>query len=257
MPTPFGKHFKNKAHKTMHDQDAVQAEQLWLSFGSDEPVLQDVSFTIPKGSISAIIGPNGSGKTTLLKVLLGLLSPQQGKVWVLGKTPQQARGEVAYVPQRFTFDKSFPITALEFLQLSHPHCSKEKIEQYLSHLNIAETLHMKLGSLSGGQLQRVLIERSMLGDPKVLFLDEPGAGIDIAGAQTFYQLVLHLHREHGSTVVMVSHELDVVANYADLVLCLNRKLVCQGRPEQVLTPDTLKQLYGKEAVLYHHKHQEG
>jgi ABC-type Mn2+/Zn2+ transport system ATPase subunit len=238
----------------MHDRDAVQAEQLWLSFGSDEPVLQDVSFSVPQGSITAIIGPNGSGKTTLLKVLLGFLSPQKGKVWVLGKTPQQARGEVAYVPQRFTFDKSFPITVLEFLQLSHPLCSKEKMAESLSHLNIEKTLHRKLGSLSGGQLQRVLIERSMLGDPRVLFLDEPAAGIDVAGAQTFYELVLHLHREHGSTVVMVSHELDVVASYADLVLCVNRRLVCQGKPRQVLTPDTLKELYGKEAGLYRHNH---
>jgi zinc transport system ATP-binding protein len=241
----------------MQDRHAVQVEQLWLSFGSDEPVLQDVTFSIPQGGITAVIGPNGSGKTTLLKVLLGFLSPQRGEVWVLGKTPQQVRGEVAYVPQHFTFDKTFPITVLEFLQLSHPHCSREKIAEYLGHLNIAETLEMKLGSLSGGQLQRVLIERAMLGDPKVLFLDEPAAGIDIAGAQTFYELVSHLHREHGSTVVMVSHELDVVANYADLVLCLNRKLVCQGRPQQVLTPDTLRELYGKEAALYRHRHQEG
>jgi zinc transport system ATP-binding protein len=239
------------------EQSAVQAEQVWLSFGSDQPVLQDVSFSIPYGSITAIIGPNGSGKTTLLKVLLGFLSPQKGSVRVLGKTPQQARDEVAYVPQRFTFDKSFPITVLEFLQLSHPRCPKEKIEQYLGHLNIADTLQMKLGSLSGGQLQRVLIERSMLGDPKILFLDEPASGIDIAGAQTFYQLVLHLHREHGSTVVMVSHELDVVANYADLVLCLNRKLVCQGKPQQVLVPETMRELYGKEAGLYHHHHPQG
>ncbi|MDE3198694.1 MAG: ABC transporter ATP-binding protein, partial [Acidobacteriota bacterium] len=90
--------------------------------------------------------------------------------------------------------------------------------------------------------------------PKVLFLDEPAAGIDIAGEQTFYELVMHLHREHGCTVVMVSHELNVVANYADLVLCLNRRLVCQGRPEQVLTPDTLAQLYGEQAGLYRHDH---
>jgi ABC-type Mn2+/Zn2+ transport system ATPase subunit len=240
----------------VQDEEAVRAEQLWFSFGSDKPVLQDVSFSVPRGSITVVIGPNGSGKATLLKVLLGLLPPQRGEVWVFGKTPQQAREEMAYVPQRFTFDKSFPITVLEFLQLSHPHCSKEKIAEYLSHLNISETLHMKLGSLSGGQLQRVLIERSMLGDPKVLFLDEPAVGIDIAGEQTFYELVSHLHREHGSTVVMVSHELDVVANYADQVLCLNRRLVCQGKPEQVLTPETLQNLYGKEAMLYQHRHHE-
>jgi zinc transport system ATP-binding protein len=237
----------------MKHTDAVVAQNLWVSYDSDEPVLQDLSFSIPQGTIAAIIGPNGSGKTTLLKALLGLIAPQQGQVLVLGRTTEQARGDVAYVPQRFSFDKSFPITVLEFLQASHPRCSKDKIVQYLNHLDIAETLAMKVGSLSGGQLQRVLIERAMLGDPKVLFLDEPAAGIDIGGEHTFYELIVHLHREHGSTVVMVSHELDVVANFADFVLCLKRKLVCTGRPEQVLTPGTLRELYGKEATLYHHR----
>ncbi len=253
MPTPFGTHSRG-SKKNMNDPIAVQAEGLWFSYGPDEAILQDVSLSIPQGSIAAIIGPNGCGKSTLLKVLLGFLSPRKGVVRVLGKTPRHARPEVAYVPQRFSFDKSFPITVLEFLQLSHPDSSEERISQYLSHLNIAGTLHMKLGSLSGGQLQRVLIERSMLGDPKVLFLDEPAAGIDIAGELTFYELVLHLHREHKCTIVMVSHELDVVANYADLVICLNRKVVCQGKPEQILTPDTLIRLYGKEAGLYRHNH---
>ncbi len=238
----------------MSETAAVQAEHLWLSYGSAEPVLEDLSFSIPQGTIAAIIGPNGCGKTTLLKVLLGFLTPQQGKVEILGKPPRDARSGVAYVPQRFTFDRSFPITVLEFLQLSHPSCPPEKITDYLNHLNIAATLNSKLGSLSGGQLQRVLIERSMLGDPTILFLDEPASGIDIAGEQTFYDLILHLHREHGCTVIMVSHELDVVATFADTVLCLNRKLVCQGRPEQVLTPDTLQRLYGKEASVYRHHH---
>jgi zinc transport system ATP-binding protein len=237
----------------MNHIDAVQAEHLWVSYESDPPILEDLSFSIAQGKIAAIIGPNGSGKTTLLKVLLGLLSPRKGNIRILGKTPEESRGDVAYVPQRFSLDKSFPITVLEFLQASHPRCPKDKIDRYLSHLNIAETLHTKLGSLSGGQLQRVLIERAMLGDPKVLFLDEPASGIDIGGEQTFYELILHLHREHGSTVMMVSHELDVVATFADTVLCLKRKLICTGRPDQVLTPETLRGLYGKEAALYRHQ----
>lgn len=224
-----------------------------MAFEPGNWVLEDVSFSVPQGSIAAVIGPNGSGKTTLLKALLGFVTPQRGRVRVLGRSPQQARGEVAYVPQRFTFDKSFPITVMEFLQFSHPECPTEKIVQYVSHLGMAEMLNSKLGSLSGGQLQRVLIERAMLGDPKVLFLDEPASGIDVGGEQTFYELVMHLHKEHGSTVVMVSHELDVVANYSNLVLCLNRRLVCQGRPEQALSPETLRELYGKDAALYHHR----
>jgi len=224
-----------------------------MAFEPGNWVLEDVSFSVPQGSIAAVIGPNGSGKTTLLKALLGFVTPQRGRVRVLGRSPRQARGEVAYVPQRFTFDKSFPITVMEFLRFSHPECPTEKIVQYVSHLGMGEMLNSKLGSLSGGQLQRVLIERAMLGDPKVLFLDEPASGIDVGGEQTFYELVMHLHKEHGSTVVMVSHELDVVANYSNLVLCLNRRLVCQGRPEQALSPETLRELYGKDAALYHHR----
>lgn len=232
---------------------AVEAKHVWFSFESGEPVLQDLSFSIPEGSITAVIGPNGSGKSTLLKVLLGFLVPNQGTVRVLGKPPQQSRRNMAYVPQRFSFDRSFPITVFEFLQFSHPQCPEEKIVQYLDHLNMGEMLQMKLGSLSGGQLQRVLIERAMLGDPKILFLDEPASGIDVGGERTFYELVLHLHLEHRTTVVMVSHELDVVANYSSLVLCLNRKLICQGTPEQALSPETLRELYGKEVALYHHR----
>ncbi|HUJ79608.1 MAG TPA: metal ABC transporter ATP-binding protein [Nitrospiria bacterium] len=234
-------------------EDAVRAEGVWVAFEPGNWVLEDVSFSVPQGSIAAVIGPNGSGKTTLLKVLLGFVAPQRGRVRVLGGTPRQARRDVAYVPQRFTFDKSFPITVMEFLRFSHPECPKEKIVRYVSHLGMGAMLDSKLGSLSGGQLQRVLIERAMLGDPKVLFLDEPASGIDIGGEQTFYELVMHLHKEHGSTVIMVSHELDVVANYSNLVLCLNRTLVCQGRPEQALSPETLRELYGKDAALYHHR----
>lgn len=237
----------------MKEKDVIQAENLWFSYDAEETVLRDVSFSIPQGSISVIVGPNGSGKTTLLKVLLGFLSPQKGSVLVLGKPPQQVRTEIAYVPQRFFFDKTFPITVLEFLQFSHPKLAREKILEYMNHVNIGETFNMMLGSLSGGQLQRVLIVRAMLGDPKILLLDEPAAGIDVGGERTFYQLVLHLHQEHGSTVVMVSHELNVVVNYANFVLCLNKEITCQGVPEQVLTPKKLKELYGKEVALYHHK----
>ena len=111
----------------MQESSAVRAEHLWFSYGTGEPILEDVSFAIPAGSITAIIGPNGSGKTTLLRVLLGLLTPSRGEVWVLGQQPSRVRRAIAYVPQRFSLDRSFPITVMEFLQLSHPRCCKEKI----------------------------------------------------------------------------------------------------------------------------------
>lgn len=241
----------------MQENSAIQVHGLGFAYRAEEPVLENVTFTIARGSTAAIIGPNGSGKTTLLRLLLGLLTPQTGEVRVLGRPPALVRRAVAYVPQRFSFDRSFPITVLEFLQLSHPRCSRQRAADYLGHLGMAGTLLMRLGALSGGQLQRLLIERAMLGDPQVLFLDEPAAGIDVTGEKTFYQMILHLQQEHRCTIVMVSHELQVVGRYADLVLCINRRLVCQGAPRQVLSADTLKNLFGEEASIFSGNSPEG
>jgi ABC-type Mn2+/Zn2+ transport system ATPase subunit len=236
----------------MTKKNAIEASHVSVSYDERQCVLEDVTFSISQGEISAIIGPNGSGKTTLLKALLGFIPIEKGEIKVLGKVPKDARALVGYVPQRFYIDKTFPLTVFEFLQFSHPQCSKEKIINYLSHLHIEDTINKKLGTLSGGQLQRVLIERAMLSDPKILFLDEPAAGIDVGAEHSFYDLILHLHHEHKSTVVMVSHELDVVANFAHNVLCLKQKLICTGSPDRVLTDQTIKKLFGEEASLYHH-----
>lgn len=232
--------------------NAIEVNNLSFSY-EKEPILQDVSFEIPKGGIAAIIGPNGSGKTTLLKILLGFFAPQKGRVLVFGKSPSKIREKVGYVPQRFAFDRSFPITVLEFLKMSCPSCLEKKIEEYLSHLGVQAIPQERLGSLSGGQLQRVLVVRAMLHDPEVLYLDEPAAGIDIGGEHDFYQMIRHIHQDHGTTVVMVSHEIDVVQGFASQVICVNRKLVCSGTPEQVLTPEVLRELYGREAAVYHHE----
>lgn len=237
----------------MKTLNAIEVNNLSFSYTSAEKTLEGVSFTIPHGNICALVGPNGSGKTTLLKVMIGLLPPTKGSATVLGKPPQESRAFIGYVPQRFSFDKTFPITVFEFLHMSHPARSKKEIVESLNHLNIDGYADARLGVLSGGQLQRVLIARAMLISPAVLFLDEPVSGVDVGGEQTFYELIAHLHREHNTTIVMVSHELDVVANFADLVLCINKKLVCEGKPEHVFTADTLTELYGKQAAHYHHK----
>lgn len=237
----------------MKTLNAIEVQNLFFSYTPAEKTLEGVSFVIPHGSICALVGPNGSGKTTLLKIMIGLLAPSEGDILILGNPPKESRAFIGYVPQRFSFDKTFPITAFEFLRMSHPSRTRKEIVTHLLHLNMDAHIDARLGVLSGGQLQRVLICRAMLSDPAVLFLDEPVSGVDVGGEQTFYELIAHLHREHNTTIVMVSHELDVVANFADLVLCINKKLVCEGKPEHVFTADTLTELYGKEAAHYHHK----
>jgi len=236
----------------MQTRPAITTTDLNVSYEGGVPVLQNIACSIAAGSIAIIVGPNGSGKTTLLKALLGIIKPTSGKVEVLGLDPAEARPRVGYVPQRFVIDHSFPITVYEFLRFSHPDVSEKRINEYLEHLGMSAMRSTRLGALSGGQLQRALIIRGVLHAPEILFLDEPASGIDIGGEQTFYDLILHLHEEHANTIVMVSHELDVVARFADTVLCLNKKLVCHGSPEEVLTPQTLQRLYGKQAGVYHH-----
>lgn len=230
---------------------AIEVTDVWFSYDSEQ-ILADITFSIPQGSITALIGPNGSGKTTLLKVMLGFLEPKQGNVSVLGSSPKIARKKVGYVPQRFDFDRTFPITVAELLEFSHPTASEEKIRQYLAHLGMEHVLPVRIGELSGGQLQRVLIARAMLHDPSILFLDEPVSGIDVGGEQTFYQLVSHLHKEHGTTMIMVSHEIDVVQRFADQVVCINRSLLCNGSPNSVVTPELIEKLYGEDATIYAH-----
>lgn len=236
----------------MKTLNAIEIRDLSFAYTPAEQTLDQITFDIPHGSICALVGPNGSGKTTLLKVMIGLISPTKGSVSVLGKPPHESRAFIGYVPQRFSFDKTFPITVFEFLHMSHPTRSKKEIVEYLHHLDMDGFADTRLGVLSGGQLQRVLICRAMLIRPAILFLDEPVSGVDIGGEQTFYELIAHLHREHNTTIIMVSHELDVVANFADLVLCVNKRLVCEGKPQHVFTAETLTELYGKEAAHYHH-----
>lgn len=233
---------------------AVQAQNVTISLGG-APVVADVSFTVESGAVAAIIGPNGSGKTTLLRALAGFIQ-YQGEIKLFGRPPADSRGQIGYVPQRLEIDRTLPITVREFLQLSSPecflpHCQHTDLYQRLGIPALGPKI---LGELSGGQFQRVLVARALLDQPKILFLDEPASGIDASGQETLYQVIRHVSREHHTTVIMVSHEFEVVYQYASQVLCLNRKLLCNGRPGQVMNEANLRALYGQNAVAYSHHH---
>lgn len=236
----------------MTSEIAIETKDLWVSYDGD-PVLRGVSFRVPKGSLTIIIGPNGSGKTTLLKTLLGLIAPDKGTISIFGNSPSATRKKVGYVPQNFVFEKSFPMTVFELLRFSCALCKEEKIFEYLSHFKMEKFAKALLGELSGGQLQRVLIVRAMLSDPEILYLDEPVSGVDIEGEESFFALLSDLKKEHNLTILMISHELSLVYNIADQVICLNRAMICAGPPERSLTPEVLKELFGKEVGVYHHR----
>jgi zinc transport system ATP-binding protein len=215
-------------------------------------LLSGVSFTVRKGEALAVIGPNGAGKTLLFKALLGLV-PFSGRIeWHTGL-------RIGYVPQRFPVDKTVPLTVREFFLLKAKQFwfPNRTFLQHLSHeLSLVglsqEVLERPVGELSGGQLQRLLIAWAMLDHPEVMLFDEPTAGIDVGFEETVYHLLQRLQRERGTTILLISHELNIVYRYADQVLCLNRKMLCHGKPHEVLHPEDLTRLFG-ESGFYEHQ----
>lgn len=233
--------------------NVIKTENLTVRY-DDRVILDRLTFGIPEGSITAIIGPNGSGKTTLLKALLNLI-PFEGKIEIFGRPLPEVRQFIGYVPQRFQFDKTFPITVQEFMSLEPQKAkvTKEQIDSSLIEAGMSDAHDVQLGKLSGGQLQRVLIAKTLLKHPRLLFLDEPSAGIDIQGERNFYDLVQHLNQRHQVTVILVSHEIDIVHSYATQVICLNKQMLCIGKPHDILTDKTLKLLYDDNISVYQHK----
>lgn len=210
-------------------------------------IIENLSFRVEKGDVLTILGPNGAGKTVLLKTLLGFL-PYQGEInWMPGI-------KIGYVPQRLPFIKDAPLDIKEFFKLKG---TKEKeIEENLSSVGLnKEFLNKKIGDLSSGQFQRVLIAWSLSLNPQILLFDEPTTGIDIGGEETIYGLLDKLKKEKNLTVLLVTHDLSVVYKFSNYVICLNKCPICQGSPKEILTTETLQKLYGEEVKFYqHHKH---
>lgn len=214
--------------------DLIHADNINLKFG-DVTVLRDVGFVIPQGAFVSILGPNGAGKTQLLRIMLGLLQPSSGSI-----TRHFTMSDVGYVPQRLAVDPTFPITVKEFLQIY----LQSTLPQFDDMFAVTDILTQRIGKLSGGQLQRVLLAGVLSTKPKVLFLDEFSSGIDPRGQAELYSYLHRLNEQSGVTIIMVSHDVDITAQYADVVLCLNKELICTGRPQDIFTQENFQKMYG-------------
>lgn len=242
----------------MESKPIIQVQDLKKVYGQ-HTLLEDISFTIESGDIVALIGPNGSGKTTLARMIIGLDTPTHGDIHVFGKKPKKQQKAIGYIPQRFTFDRTLPITVDEFLTLvifDRYECCDDfeplSIKESLEAVDLAHMQHAKLGTLSGGQLQRVLIARVLLQNRPIMILDEPAAGVDVTAEKAVYDLITDINKKYNTTCIIISHEMDFVFKYATKVLCLNKRLLCAGYPKDAITADIMKKMFGEH--MHYHAH---
>lgn len=218
-------------------------------------ILSDISFSVKDGEALAVIGPNGAGKTVLFRALLGLIRHEGGVRWRPGV-------RIGYVPQKFSIERSTPVTAQEFFLLNSPHFwrpSKQflrDVEAEIARMGLDKNiLRKKVGALSGGETQRLLIAWALLQQPDVLLLDEPTAGVDVSFEETVYALIRRIQLESHKTFLLISHDLSIVYSYAQNVICLNKTVVCQGPPLEVLTPQALAGVFGTAGFYPHAEHR--
>jgi zinc transport system ATP-binding protein len=243
----------------------VELEDVDFAYGPAR-VLERINLTVEPGDFLGIIGPNGSGKTTLLRIMLGLLPPQRGVVRLFGHPPAAFRqwGRLGYVPQKATLDPALPVTVREMVATGllptlgvfgrTGRAERQRIAEVLGQVGMEAHAAARIGALSAGQQQRVLIARALVSKPELLILDEPTGGVDPEAQTSFYALLRHLNRERDVTLILVSHDIGVVAREVTKLACLNRRLVFHGRPDDFLSDAALTALYGPAVRVVSHEH---
>jgi zinc transport system ATP-binding protein len=239
---------------------AIRVDNLTVRYTA-EPILSDISLTIPEQAFVAIVGPNGGGKSTLLRVLLGMLRPTSGRVQLFEKSPECIPCEdIGYVPQLKTLDRTFPAIAIELvvsgLRRRWPiwisSGERQTAMAALKQVGAAHLAEQSVATLSGGELQRVYLARILVRQPKLIVLDEPATGIDARGEHDLYHLLEADHTRRGTTILMVTHDWAAAQHHASHVLLLQRRLVAFGPSQEVLTDEHLNDAFGH---LHHHHAQ--
>lgn len=215
--------------------------------------LDSLDLELGEGEFLAVLGPNGAGKSTLLRVLLGLVQPSAGRVWLLGGAPGQApRGSIGYVPQVKTLDRSFPALSCEVVlsgslqrwPFAMSKTQHAQAEAALAQVGAAHLAHRPCAALSGGELQRVYLARALVRQPRLVLLDEPAAGIDRPGEEDMHHVLEEYRQRCGSTIVMVTHDWGAAYHHASRVLILNQRKIADGAPREALTDANLRQAFG-------------
>jgi len=225
----------------VHDDNILEVSHLDVTV-QDQTILKDVSFKVKRGTTLAIVGPNGAGKTVLFRALLNLV-PYTGEI----KWAENIR--IGYVPQKLSVT-DVPISVNEFLSFKKP----SNVEKCLRMVGLDESiLHKTLGVLSGGQLQRVLIAWAVMDEPNVLLFDEPTTGVDLDSEEAIYEMLNTLEKEHGITVLLISHDIHVIRDYSEHMLALKNGVICFAESDEITKPSVLHAIYGTGTALKRRK----
>jgi zinc transport system ATP-binding protein len=245
----------------------VQVEDVTFSFGV-APVLEHVGLTVSDGEFLGIVGPNAGGKSTLLKLILGLLVPQAGRIRVLGRPPGDASRRVGYVAQYPSFPRDFPITVGQTVLLGRlgsgqdggwlaslmpgrfRRADRRAVRRALEEVEAEDLADRQIGSLSGGQLQRVLLARALVAEPRILILDEPTSNIDQRMESDIFDLLKRLNTR--MTILVVSHDVAFISSYVTRVACINRTLICHRT--DAIDGQVIQDLYGEPVRMVAHRH---
>ena len=232
------------------DDTLVAADDVCLTIGG-RTILQAITIRLARGEIVTVVGPNGAGKTMLIRLLIGLIRP------TLGRVKQRPGLRIGYLPQKFSFDPVLPLNVGRLMTLT-VRKPRKAVEAALAETGVEHLIDAPLGHLSGGEMQRVLLARSLLREPDLLVLDEPVQGVDFAGASGLYDLICEIRAQRGCGILMVSHDLHVVMAATDHVICINRHICCAGTPQHVGTHPEYARLFGPRAAqtvaIYTHRH---
>jgi zinc transport system ATP-binding protein len=242
----------------MKAETVIQLEGVGFSYAGP-PVLENVSLSVQAGEFLGLVGPNGGGKSTLLKLVLGLLTPDRGRLSVLGKSARRASRAIGYVPQHANFARDFPISVEDTVLLGRlgrnlfggwRKNDRQVAEQAMREAGVLNLRKRPVGQLSGGQLQRVLIARALACQPQILILDEPTSNIDMRAEGEIFDLLEEFNAR--MTILVVSHDIAFISRYVTRVACLNRTLVCHQTER--LSGETIQKLYEMPVQAIHHAH---
>jgi manganese/zinc/iron transport system ATP- binding protein len=223
-----------------------------------KPVLWGIDLKVPKGKLVGVVGPNGAGKSTLIKAIMGLVPPSSGWVKIFGKTYNENRRRVGYVPQRESVDWDFPVTVMDVVMMGRyghvgwfkrpKKADRDIARDCLDKVKMLPFAKRQISNLSGGQQQRVFLARALAQESDIYFMDEPFAGVD-AATETAIIALLHELREKGKTLLVVHHDLPTARNYFDQLLLLNMRVVAYGETEEVFTYELLQKTYGGRLTI--------